>query len=601
VVRSRLSTFDSDSRRLVEALAVFDAAVAVEIAGQVASVPNPEQALRKPVDLGMVTQTVHGGVVTVSIPHRIQRDAVYVALSPTRRRELHRAAAVAVAGPSRWMHRVAAADSTEMTQVAGELETAADRWIADGDVDLGATLLLWGSELSDSRQSRERRLLTAMVHLLSARRTDRALPLLRPAAECVPSPLRDCVLGMASAWQGDRNNAERLLKGVMDATRGHADLQWIAREAAGVLASLYIWHGHGDAALRVQHEAVTMGHHASHLVNETEGNLLSARLLRDGPAAVVSHLDRLPPDRSDRSVGGPVQVGGYFLGWASICRILVGQLQAGRDDALTALSVEEYSRTSAFTGDLAYFGLTAAHYWMGDWEEADLAARRAISLAVAFEHPWAWIRSYALAAFVAASRGEWDRAIEWIGESAASVDRSGPAQYVLFPAMARAVLAQAQGDHPAMLRALAPVLELPGVNAWRDVYAPWWLPLHIEALISCSDLHSAQTALDRLRAGAGTKLPPTVIWLTGRLCEAHGDLTGAARHYQTAIINPAGCDRVPLQHARAEQDYARILALTGNDTQAMEYLRRAYRGFEALGAHPFLKSCQRLLVTALRQ
>ena len=67
----------------------------------------------------------------VEFAHPLYREAVYQDLSPTRRRDLHRAVAGVLTPASVLAHRVAAADGVD-AGLADELEAAARREIAGG-------------------------------------------------------------------------------------------------------------------------------------------------------------------------------------------------------------------------------------------------------------------------------------------------------------------------------------------------------------------------------------------------------------------------------------------------------------------------------------
>ena len=129
----------------------------------------------------------------VVIRHPLVRDAIYAGIPASRRRELHARAAALVGEAASWEHRVAALDQPD-EGLAAELERLAAAEAAAGRLALAATHLQWASDISPARADRERRLLTAALHLTLAEES-RGLAL-RPAVEATaPSPLRGCVLG----------------------------------------------------------------------------------------------------------------------------------------------------------------------------------------------------------------------------------------------------------------------------------------------------------------------------------------------------------------------------------------------------------------------
>ena len=96
--------------------------------------------------------------------------------------------------------------------LAAEMERLAGDEAASGRLALAATHLQWASDISPARADRERRLLTAALHLMLAEES-RGLAL-RPAAEAAgPSPLRGCVLA------GDLSQAVRDLSASLKLAR----------------------------------------------------------------------------------------------------------------------------------------------------------------------------------------------------------------------------------------------------------------------------------------------------------------------------------------------------------------------------------------------
>jgi hypothetical protein len=138
----------------------------------------------------------------VVIRHALQRDAVYAGMTANRRRELHARAITLVDEASGWAHRVAALDRPD-EDPAAQLESLAGGEAASGRLALAGTHLRWASDISPGRAGRERRLLTAALHLMLAEEA-RGLAL-RPAVETAgPSPLRSCVLGTMAFAAGKR-------------------------------------------------------------------------------------------------------------------------------------------------------------------------------------------------------------------------------------------------------------------------------------------------------------------------------------------------------------------------------------------------------------
>ena len=103
-----------------------------------------------------------------------------------------------------WYHRVASLDHPD-EDLAGQLERLAGDEAGRGRLALAATHLLWASDISPARADRERRLLTAVVHLMLSEEA-RGLAL-RQAVEASAS--RPCAAVCWGPWPSPRGNSVR--------------------------------------------------------------------------------------------------------------------------------------------------------------------------------------------------------------------------------------------------------------------------------------------------------------------------------------------------------------------------------------------------------
>jgi len=159
-IKALLDQLPPDSVALLEAMAVLATRLPLATVARVAGVPDPATALGPALSAGLAQWWPTESQSPVALVHALQRDAVYDAIAPGRRRALHLAAAGVVGTGAAWAHRVAAAVAADPA-LAGELEQAAMTEAAAGRNALAATRLRWAAELSDERADRERRLLTA--------------------------------------------------------------------------------------------------------------------------------------------------------------------------------------------------------------------------------------------------------------------------------------------------------------------------------------------------------------------------------------------------------------------------------------------------------
>jgi DNA-binding CsgD family transcriptional regulator len=240
--------------------------------------------------------------------------------------------------------------------------------------------------------------------------------------------------------------------------------------------------------------------------------------------------------------------------------------------------------------------LAYIQYLLGSWEAAAATAEQAIVLALHRGATWSYTSAHAIAACVAASSGTLAAAEEQLRTSRRWCRSSGRASDVLYPAIAGATLAQARGDHPAMLAALTPLSAvLRGFTGRRYHEWCWWWPLQVEALIGTGRLDEAERALAPFTAAAAATpcLRAGSAWLSGWLAHRRGDLDVARSSYSDALGGeiPPGGDDIPLLRARLEHGYGHLLLAQRDRKTAVRWLRSARERYRALGAAPFLARC----------
>jgi len=189
-IGDHLRVLPPESRVMLEMLSVLNQRMPLGQLGQAAQVGSPSAAVEPAVACGLVDWWPDEPTCPVEIRHLLVRDAVYAGITPTNRRLLHARAAAVVSESASWEHRVAALDRPD-EGLAGELERLAGEEAAVGRVALAGTHMRWASDISPARADRERRLLTAALHLADEARGGALRPEVEAAA---PSPLRSCVL-----------------------------------------------------------------------------------------------------------------------------------------------------------------------------------------------------------------------------------------------------------------------------------------------------------------------------------------------------------------------------------------------------------------------
>ncbi|MEV5841441.1 AAA family ATPase [Streptomyces sp. NPDC051985] len=204
LVLHRLARCTEPARELVVAAAVLGTPCALEAAARLAGLTELLEPLEEALKEGLLTEGRAGCTTKVDFPHPLSRAAVYHALGPARRTELHARAAELTEGEfARLRHRVRAAHGPD-DRLAALLADCAGRRAREGRWADAATLLQDASHLARPDTERVRLAVEAVEALLLDGRVDEASCLL----EEVPR-------GTAPAA------AVRYAQGCLAATRGH--------------------------------------------------------------------------------------------------------------------------------------------------------------------------------------------------------------------------------------------------------------------------------------------------------------------------------------------------------------------------------------------
>jgi DNA-binding CsgD family transcriptional regulator len=587
-----LTTLAPASRDLLDALAVLDAKCPLGLAARVADVPDPVAALEPLVRAEIVRWWPEDPVTPVQVWPPVQRDAVYQRLTPGRRRELHLAAAAVVRGDARWAHRVAAAGGPD-GPLACELESAAARLLEEGGAERAGTLLLWAADLSDDSTAYEHRLLLAAAQLIWSSSFGRAEALRPRLTDCAARPLRDLILLALSPEEGKTATVSSLLAAALQAGSvpggGHDGVR-MAQAAARV--ALMAAHGHADRGGDRAKGAIAGRVLAIEgLDGETRmmAECLAAEAAGQWHGGVALLLAKESPAAGLTEGDDSARPGDAIRLWRrGAWRARAGHLTSAADDLAAAL------RLSRGPGELdvaAKTQLAYVQYHLGLWMSATATAEQAIALALSRGATWSYTKAHAVAACVAASRGMLEAAEDQLRTCRRWWSTVGSAADVVFPAVAAATLAQAKGDHGAMLAALEP---LSGVLRDTDRVdhdcEVWWL-LRVEALIGTGRLDEAADALFQCAAGSRPHLRAGHAWLAGWLAHEHGDLAAAQVIYADALSIEIPHDDVPLLRARLEHGYGLLLLSQHSRRPAVNWLRSARDRYRSLGAAPFLTRC----------
>jgi DNA-binding CsgD family transcriptional regulator len=579
-IGDHLRVLPPETRDLLEMLSVLNLRMPLAQLGQAAQVCSPSAAIEPAVASGLMDWWPEEPSCPVQIRHLLVRDAVYAGISAARRRMLHARAVSLVSQAASWEHRVAALDHPDES-LAAELERLAGEEAAANRLVLAATHLQWASDVSPERAGRERRLLTAALHLTLADEARAAA--LRPAVEATaPSPLRDCVLGTMAFSSGRLAEAEQRFSQALAEARTGPDNQPLAALIANRLAGTYTLLGEGEKVRAFGRWALGTGGLDAAAASQTRALVAIGASQVAGARAALAELGHLG---ADPARVGPVDADA--LTFRGVFRLVAGDLSQAVADL--AASVKLARRGATLTlGLRAYFYLALAQYLAGQWDDVLLTAEQGFSAAAIHTRRYELPLLHLAAACVPAGRGaaeEAEQHARLAEEAAASL---GYGQERLYAGMARALVCQASGDYLGMADALGPWWDDSALDGRSRVYAVLWRPLLAEGLVGSGQAEQAAAVLDQLRAGGEqvSYLQPVLAWLDGWQAELRGNPAEARRIYQRG--EDTASTRSPVHTARLLLAHGRLLRRTGNRKDAIERLRRANDLYTTLRAAPFV-------------
>jgi hypothetical protein len=575
-VRAALCGLPADSRLLVDALAVLDTEAPLALVGQLAGLTDPAVALGPAIESGLVAWRPADPSSPIRLRRASQRGAIYAAMEPAQRRNLHAATVPLTDRESSWLHQVCAADRADAV-LADRLEQEAAELTSAGRSTRAATLLWWAAGLSADGTDRERRLLESAVRYQYLLTYDvQGSAALRAAVDrCGPSALHDYVSARYRHAVGDFGTADVLYRSALDAARAMGDPLLADRVQLG-LGQLRTWQLESREACQLLDEVLERAVLDTPSLVEARYFLACAAMEIVGPeeALELADLSSLP----DR----PGELESPLLLARGLLRGLAGQIHAGIDDMTTVLAPPDAAKGL----DSACVALPLLLYLAGEWDAADSLVVRL--LAAAGDVAMRAARCHAVAAVLAAGRGNWDAAAEHHRACGSIGGRAGADFDRLFLCLSAATAAQARADGAGMLAGLRPVrdsLHAGARPAWRIL----WLPLLAEAEVSAGHLDEARrvcTELSELAAQVPC-LRAAAAWVTGQLAERGGDQEAALAAYRDGIAAQGDADDIPLHRARLEHAYGALLLARGDRTRAAGVLRLAHERYCSLGAAPF--------------
>jgi DNA-binding CsgD family transcriptional regulator len=530
---------------------------------------------------------VSADAALVEFTHPLARAAIYDALPPSRRAAFNDAAAEIVDDPVAAMrHRVEAATEPD-PELLADLEALAHAEMDRGAWPSAVSNLLAASRLSVREPERERLALEAIEALMysgdgaAARR-------LAEQTQVSPGPRRDSVWAYLAIFAGERDTAQQLLE---RAWEQRPDDDRLAATIAQRRAFLATCRLRGAEAIEWARRAVTLA------PLDAATGLFAAASLAHG----LSHVGRRAEahaalDRWLDDPGAPPPGSGFVL-LALKANLLVadGELAAARA-AFETSAAASLSEGLLVVAALSLSGLARLDHLQGAWDDAVVAAQRAIALAVESEDRWVVAQAHWAAAQVASARGEW--AVAEAHVRATRDDNACFERNVAVAALAAAELAAARGRAADVLAALAPLEPMArGEGVDDPAYLPWH-HLAAAALIEGGRLDAADTFLSRAEAELA---PRDCALATARLAGARGRLHAARSQPREATAAFTAAHELlaplemPYELALIELEHARLKRRAGERRAAAALLLSAHAPLLALGAIPALQLCEREL------
>jgi DNA-binding CsgD family transcriptional regulator len=583
-ILARLAELPPDARELAAALSVVGEAVPLPVAGRIARVGHPAEALEALLGTGLVTWWPREASTPAGFAHPLYRAALYADLAPTRRRELHRAAAESLDAAASLRHRVAAAEGIDNDLARDLNESAAER-AGKGARGVAATYLLWASSLGSDPQLNEQRVLRAVRLLLEDGQTARAAKLRERVEGCGEGPLRSLVLGQLAWEEGASVPAESWLIEASRPTDGPGPDGEVAAAALGQLGTLYHTQGRGKEAVDAATRLLALGDLPGELERSGWLALAAGKAADQGAAAGLDLLARRLPQPA---AGVPAADVDLLIARGTL-GFYAGRTSAAIADLRAAIRLARHGAAAAQL-PRAHMQLSQLLLSSGEWDEALIHARAALSLVSAERRVWMDAQVHATLVRLFGGRGEWQRAGEQLAAAEAAAAEAGTIEAVVTTRVAQAAVARARNDPEQVVKALAPLAEDTRLIPMSTSLA-WW-PGLIGAVIDSGELARAAEQIELLDTAArqrGLNMHARVAGLRAHLEAAQGRPSQACSSYDRAIAL-LGVDDPLLDRAGLHHRFGQLLAARGGRRrQAVDQLRVARDLFAGAGAEPFLR------------
>ena len=583
----RLLELPADGQLLGCALAVLNTRTPLDLAARVAGVNEPAAALEALLATGFVTWSPSEAGTPIEFVHPLYRTAIYDDLPPTRRRDLHRAAGVALGETAGIAHRVAGAHLGD-EDLAAELAAAASAKAAQGELSIASRDLMWAWSISADHEARERYLLEAAWHLLDDGQIGRVEARREEIEACRPAPLRSLVLGSLARSAGDAEATVRLLTEVRKLVAPDGSDEQVLAVALSRLAGVYATLDRGQDAIDAAREALAIGPDDPEVARYAWASMaIGEGLLRGGAAGLALLAERIDAD--------PARVEPHdaeLLVTRSMLAASAGHTSAAIVDVQTAIRSGHISN-SVHQRPRAHLHLGQLLQEAGDLDLAATHIRIAASLIADERHRWLEAQVHGAVAMLAALRGEWATAELEADRAMVGAEEIGTFEAVYAAWFARAALARARGDDAALVEGMHLMLgDTDAATAASQITMMtslgWWPPL-IHAFVDTGDVASALEHIALLEAAAaqrGLDLRARLLGLRARVAAADGRPDEAAELFTESLAR-RGPDDPIIDKGITLRAHGQLLQARGARREAVDQLRAAHELFARLGAEPY--------------
>lgn len=588
MVRRSLAACSSETRALVESVAVLGTADSLALAAALAGIDDPIRALDESHTLGLLSMREQRGVVALSFPDPLTRAAVADEIGPARWHTLNARAATLVGDEGAALFHLVSATPTADEELARRLDEYAQRRASEGAWSQAAEALITASRITPERDLRTQRMIRGVDALTGAADLPQAQTFV-PEIESVPGgPMRNAVLGYLAIQRGRASEAHHLLTEAWSMVDQESD-----PELAAMICQRMVLH----CLARLQGDELVMwADRASSLLPADEPPVVESQAIRGLGMAMIGRIDEARSSYSELS--DSIRLGAQ----SQRIRMAQGWLALALDHPDWARSELEAAEPTSFRGGSLRISLWAqawlarTQFALGSWSDAlrtvDRAAAQLDSTGLDLLRPlvhWTGAQVHAL-------RGNWTAAREHLRQG-----RAGPNDYTLMlvpSCIAAAQCSEVTSNYTEVLRNLEPLVAMryrdavdePGMWPWPDLYG--------NALVMTGRVDEADAFLrpheERAAARGHLSAQARLGYVRGRIQGSRGDIDAAVETFEAALD---GIATLPLSYDRARINFAygQTLRRAGRRRDADAVIRTAREVYTTLGATSYVERCDREL------